>query len=137
MTASEVFARAHAFVREYDIRYVDCFAEDGVLELPFAPAPLPKRIVGREAIRAALQPRYDAARAAGRRIIEYRDLRIHETRDPEVIVAEFDVVGVPRGAGVEPQPLSFIHVYRIVRDEIALQRDYFDSLAMAERLRIS
>jgi ketosteroid isomerase-like protein len=135
MTASEVFMRAHALVSAYDIRFVDCFAEHGVLELPFAPPPLPRRVVGREAIRALLQPRYDAARAAGRRLVEYRDLRLHETRDPEVIVAEFAVLGVPPGAGREPQTLPFIQVYRMVGDQIVLQRDYFDSLAMAERLR--
>ncbi|APR77297.1 Hypothetical protein A7982_02644 [Minicystis rosea] len=137
MTPTEVFHRAHAFVRQYDIRYADCFAEDGVLELPFARDPLPKRIQGRDAIRAILQPRYDAAKAAGRRIVEYRNLRIHETRDPEVIITEFEVIGVPRGAGLEPYALSFIHVLRVVGDQIAMQRDYFDSLAMAERLRVS
>jgi ketosteroid isomerase-like protein len=137
MTPSEVFAHAHALVREYDIRFVDYFAEDGVLELPFAPPPLPRRVVGREAIRALLRPRYDAARAASRRILEYRDLRLHETRDPEVIVAEFEVSGVARGEGREPQALRFIQVYRIIDDQIALQRDYFDSAELAERLRIA
>jgi ketosteroid isomerase-like protein len=131
----EVFHRAHAFVRTYDLAYVDCFAADGVLELPFAPTPLPKRVEGRDAIRELLAPRYNAARAAGRRIVEYRNLRIHETTDPEVIVAEFEVVGAAGGA--IPYTLPFIHVVRVADGEIALQRDYFDSLAMAERLRVS
>jgi ketosteroid isomerase-like protein len=137
MTPIEVFHRAHERVRSYDIRYADSFAVDGVLELPFAPAPMPKRVEGRDAIRAILKPRYDAARAAGRRIVEYRNLQIHETGDPQVIIVEFDVVGVPRGAGVETHTLPFIHVLRVIGDEIAMQRDYFDSLAMAERLRVS
>jgi ketosteroid isomerase-like protein len=137
MTASEVFSRAHALVREYDISFVDYFMEDGVLELPFAPPPLPRRVVGREAIRALLRPRYEAAKAASRRIAEYRDLRIHETRNPEVIIAEFEVPGVPAGRGLEPHPLRFIQVYRIIGEQIALQRDYFDSAELAERLRLS
>jgi len=137
MTPTELFHRAHERVREYDIRFADFFADDGVLELPFAPAPMPRRIVGRDAIRALLQPRYDAARAAGRRIIDYRYLVIHETRDPEVIVAEFAVGGIPRGEGQEPYVLPFIQVYRIANDRILVQRDYFDSLVMAERLRVS
>jgi ketosteroid isomerase-like protein len=137
MTPADVFHRAHGFVRDYDLRYVDCFAVDGVLELPFAPAPLPKQVRGREAIRALLAPRYAIARASGRRIADYRNLRIHETRDPHVIVAEFDVVGIPAGAGAEPFTLSFIHVIEVVDDQIAMQRDYFDSLVMAERLRVS
>jgi ketosteroid isomerase-like protein len=135
MTPADVFHRAHDHVRRYDLAYVDCFATDGVLELPFAPAPLPKRVEGREAIRALLKPRYDAARAAGRKIVEYANLRIHETTDREVIVVEFDVVGAVGGA--IPYTLPFIHVLRVVGDEIVLQRDYFDSLAMAERLRVS
>jgi ketosteroid isomerase-like protein len=92
-------------------------------------------VEGREAIRALLKPRYDAARAAGRKIVEYANLRIHETTDREVIVVEFDVVGAVGGA--IPYTLPFIHVLRVVGDEIVLQRDYFDSLAMAERLRVS
>jgi len=137
MTPTDVFHRAHGFVRAYDLRYVDCFAIDGVLELPFAPAPLPKQVRGREAIRALLAPRYAAAQASGRRLTDYRNLRIHETHDPHVIVAEFDAVGVPRGPGVEPYTLSFIHVVEVVDDHITMQRDYFDSLVMAERLRVS
>ena len=136
MTPTEVFHRAHAHVRQYDIRFLDWFAHDGVLELPFAPPPMPRRTRGREALRALYQPRYDAARAAGRRIVDYLDLVIHETRDPQVIVAEFQVRGIPRGEGAEPYTLPFIQVYRVVDDRIALQRDYFDSLVMAERLRL-
>jgi uncharacterized protein len=140
MTPAELFHRAHERVRAYDIGFVDdFFAEDAVLDLPFAPPPMPKRVVGRDAIRALLRPRYDALRAAGQRIGEYRNVTIHETRDPEVIVVEFEAHGVPRGAGLEPsaQPLRFALVYRIVKGRIQLQRDYFDSLAMVERLRIS
>jgi hypothetical protein len=62
---------------------------------------------------------------------------LHQTQDPEVIVAELEVLGVPTGPGREPQALRFIQVYRIAGDQILLQRDYFDSLALAERLRIS
>ena len=135
MTPAEVFHEAHARVRDYDLAYVDWFAADGVLEFPFAPPPMPRRVQGHDAIRALLEPRYAAARAAGRRIVEYANLKIHETTDREVIVVEFDVVGA--AAGAIPYSLPFIHVLRVVGDRIALQRDYFDSLAMAERLRVT
>ena len=137
MTPADVFHRAHGFVRAYDLRYVDCFAVDGVLELPFAPPPMPKLIRGREAIRALLAPRYASAQASGRRIADYRNIRIHETQDPHVIVAEFDVVGSLGGANDKPFALSFIHVIEVIDDHIVMQRDYFDSLEMAERLRVS
>jgi uncharacterized protein len=137
MTPTEVFHRMHELVRAYDIRSVDCYAADGVLELPFAPPGMAKRLVGRDAIRALLAPRYEVMRATGRRIAGYRSLVVHETRDPEVIVAEFEVDGVPRGASSELLTLAFIQVFRVVDGEIALQRDYFDSYVMAERLRAS
>ena len=45
---------------------------------------------------------------------------------------------VPRGAGREPgPPLPFALVYWIANGRILLQRDYFDSMAMVERQRIS
>lgn len=134
MTPREVFERAHGFVRSYDLAYVDCFADDGALVFPFAPPGMPRRVQGRDAIRELLAPRYAALRAAGRRVLEYENLRIHETHDPEVIVAEFEAV-VPREGGAAR--LSFIHVLRVRDDRIVEQRDYFDSLAMAERLRVT
>ncbi len=137
MTPVEVFHRAHERVRAYDISFCDFFAEDGVLELPFARDPIPRRVNGRAAIRALLEPRYNAARAAGRKISGYRDLVIHETRDPHVIVAEFTIERPDHAPEAAEQTLSFVQIYRIVADHIVLQRDYFDSLAMAERLRVS
>ena len=99
---------------------------------------MPRRIVGREAVRALLAPRYQALRAAGQKIAGYRNVRVHKTANPEVIVAEFEALGVPRGAGKDPraEPLPFATVYRIAGGRILLQRDYFDSLAMVERQRI-
>jgi ketosteroid isomerase-like protein len=133
MTPREVFERAHALVRSYDIRYVDCFAEDGVLVFPFAPPGVPKEVRGREAIRALMAPRYDAMRAAGRKHLEYENVRVHETRDPEVVIAEFEaLVTTPNG---ETTRRAFIHVLRVRGDAIVEHRDYFDSYAMAERLR--
>ncbi len=136
MTPREVFERAHAFVRVYDIAYVDCFAEDGVLVLPFAPPGMPRRFEGRSAIRQLLELRYRTARAAGQRIGAYRNLHIHDTTDAEVIVAEFEAIGLAADGG-ELYELPFIQVVRVRGDEIVEQRDYFDSLAMAERLRSS
>jgi ketosteroid isomerase-like protein len=133
-TPTEVFLRAHELVRAYDIRYADCFAANGVLVLPFAPPGFPKRVEGRDAIRQLLRPRYEAARASGRRILGYRDLVVHESRDPEVIVVEFEAQGVERD-GTTLYQLPFIQVIRARDGEILEQRDYFDSHAMMQRLR--
>ena len=133
MTPREVFERAHALVRSYDVGYVDCFADDGAMVFPFAPPGVPKEVRGREAIRALVAPRYEAMRAAKREPLEYENVRVHETRDPEVIIVEFEaLVTTPSG---ETTRRAFIHVLRIRNDAIVEQRDYFDSYAMAERLR--
>jgi ketosteroid isomerase-like protein len=131
-TPRAVLDRAHAYVRDYDLRFADCFAAQGVLELPFAPVGMPKRIAGRDAIRRALEPSYRAARAAGRKIIEYNDLRIHDTSDPEVVIVEFTLQGAQPDGG--RYQLPFIQVARIRGGEIVELRDYFDSLAMRSRL---
>jgi uncharacterized protein len=133
-TPREVFRRAHDYLRSYDIRYADCFAEHAVLVMPFAPPGMPRRIEGRDAIRALLEPRYRASRESGRRILEYRHLRIHDTEDPEVVVIEFEALVVQ---GDETQyELPFILVIRVRNGEIVEQRDYFDSLAAAEQMRV-
>ncbi|HEU0031198.1 MAG TPA: nuclear transport factor 2 family protein [Kofleriaceae bacterium] len=132
-TPREVFDRAHALVRSYDIGYVDCFAPDGVLVCPFAPPGFPRRTEGRDAIRALLAPRYAAARASGRRIAEYRHVVVHDTADPEVIVVEFEAIGIERD-GTTRYALPFIQVIRVRDGAIVEQRDYFDALAMTPRL---
>ena len=132
MRPLEVFEHAHSFVRDYDLRFADCFALDGVLEAPFAPPGFPQKTVGREAIRNLLRPNYEAAKKAECRIIEYRDLRMHETTDPELIVAEFELIGVD--SDEEPYAVRFIQVVRVRAGEIVEMRDYFDSWGIANRL---
>lgn len=127
-----VFERAHAYVRAYDLRFVDCFAAEGVLEMPFAPVGMPRRLVGRDAIRRALEPAYRTARAAGRKILGYEDVRMHDTPDPEVVIVELVVQG-EQADGARYQ-LPFIQVVRVRGGEIVEMRDYFDSLAIRNRL---
>ena len=133
-TPRDVLERAHRLVRALDLGFADCFAPDGVLVIPFAPPGFPRRVAGRDAIRQVLGPAYAAARASGRRIVEYRHVVVHETADPEVLVVEFDLLGV-ESDGVSTYQLPFIQVFRVRAGEIVEQRDYFDSLTMMQRLR--
>jgi ketosteroid isomerase-like protein len=133
-TPRDVFQRAHEYLRSYDIRYTDCFAERAVLVMPFAPPGMPRRVEGRDAIRALLEPRYRASRESGRRIFEYRDLRIHDTADPEVVVVEFEALVAQSDETVYELP--FILVIRVRDGEIVEQRDDFDSFAAAEQMRV-
>jgi uncharacterized protein len=126
LSPREVWEQAHRHVRTYDLaRFAEMFAENGVMEMPFAPHGVQRRLEGREAIRRALVPAAEAAKRAGRRIVSYSDVVIHETTDPEVIVVEFDLNGI-----IEPTAerycYSYIQVMRARRGEIVLLRDYID-----------
>jgi ketosteroid isomerase-like protein len=58
------------------------------------------------------------------------NVTIHETTDPEVIVAEFEYQGTAAGTG-EPYALPGIFVLRVRNGEIVSSRDYFDHLTAA------
>jgi uncharacterized protein len=58
------------------------------------------------------------------------NVRIHQTTDPEVIVAEFEYQGTSEDTG-EPYAVPGIFVLRVRNGEIVSSRDYFDHLAAA------
>ncbi len=58
------------------------------------------------------------------------NVTIHETTDPEVIVAEFEYQGTAPDTG-EPYALPAIFVLRVRNGEIVSSRDYHDHLASA------
>jgi len=58
---------------------------------------------------------------------------VHDTADPEVIVAEFEYRGTLPGTG-EPFDVPGIFVLRVRDGEIVASRDYVDHLAMARAL---
>lgn len=58
------------------------------------------------------------------------DITIHETADPEVIVAEFEYQGTVADTG-EPFALPGIFVLRVRNGEIISSRDYFDHVTAA------
>lgn len=52
-----MWEQAHQHVREYDLgAFTDMFVPDGVLESPFAPPGIPRRLNGREAVRDTESP---------------------------------------------------------------------------------
>ena len=58
------------------------------------------------------------------------NITIHQTTDPEVIVAEFEYQGTVAGTG-EAFSLPGIFVLRVRNGEIVSSRDYFDHLTAA------
>jgi ketosteroid isomerase-like protein len=108
--------------------FADLFAVDGALEYPFAPTGIPRRIQGCEQIRAHLAGRQSATLL---RFRGYRSTAIHQTDDPEVIVAELELHGTVVTTS-QPVVLPSIAVVRVRDGEILSYRDYFNPLAPAE-----
>lgn len=127
----EVFELLHERVRDdYDMDgQADLYAPAGTLELPFAPPVVPRRIRGRDEIRKVLGAAGQRARDAGRRILRYDPLVVHETADPEVIVAEFDLHGEVAATG-EAYRMPFIQVMRVRDGQTVSMRDYFTGEAL-------
>ncbi|MCA2224439.1 nuclear transport factor 2 family protein [Nonomuraea aurantiaca] len=123
-TAREVVDR---FLRaSVDGGLADLYAPDVVIEIPFAPAGIPRRSQGREELRA----RFKAAEGVLR--WERTDnVLIHETTDPEVVIVEFDIHGslVASGRSVVS---SYIMVIRVRDGLIVHSRDYGNPMAMEE-----
>jgi ketosteroid isomerase-like protein len=122
----EVFDLLHERVRDdYDMDgQADLYAADGVLELPFARPGTPCRLQGREEILRFLKAAGQRALQAVRRIVRYDPLLVHDTADPEVIVAEFDLHGEVSATG-RTYRIPFVQVLRVCHDQIVSMRDYF------------
>jgi uncharacterized protein len=79
--------------------------------------------------RDELRKRMESLAARPRQRRRVANITIHETTDPEVIVAEFEYQGTT-GAG-EPYALPAIFVMRVRNGKIVSSRDYHDHLASA------
>ncbi|WP_442875910.1 nuclear transport factor 2 family protein [Amycolatopsis sp. NBC_01488] len=108
--------------------FAGLWAEDGVLEFPFAGPGYPKRVEGRDAITEYLRDYPN--------LLDIREVvakTVHETTDPAVVVAEFTVAGIVVASG-KPYELSYIAVITVEDGEIRHYRDYWSPLAAAEIL---
>jgi ketosteroid isomerase-like protein len=130
MTPRQAFDRIQRSTLAKDPSFSDLYAGDGVHEMPFAPPGVPRRIEGKENIRAFLGR---AAGSAPMTFKEFRNVRIHDTTDPETIICEYDLHGVVTKTG-EPFVFGYILLVTVRDGEIALVRDYMDTLAMTDAL---
>ena len=98
--------------------------------MPFAAAPLyPDRIeTGREELRA----RFRAGRAI-RRYTRLSNVAIHETTEPGVVIAEYDLHGEMTQTG-EPFSQRFLMVMTVRDGQIVHSRDYANPLTGARLL---
>jgi ketosteroid isomerase-like protein len=102
------------------------WAEDGVMEFPFAPPGRPGRLEGQEAVAAYIRDYPDHID-----LHDFPDLRIHETTSPETIVVEMRGVGrlVRTGA---PFDMTYIAVVSVEDGRFVSYRDYWNPLALQQ-----
>jgi len=130
MTAREVYeSMRRAWIE--DPAAVDAlWAEDVVVEVPFAAPGRPKRFEGRDAFLAFAKPGRETLPV---RIEDCRDVVIHDTADPDVIVVEYVLVGRSTTTGTVGSA-AFIAVLRTRGGEIVHWREYQDTMGMAAAL---
>lgn len=105
----------------------ELLAEDVVIETPFAPPGRPRRFVGRAEFLNFARLERDALPV---RLDEMRDVVVHETADPEVIVAEYELAGVVTTTG-RRSAAPFIGVLRVRDGKVVLWREYQNMPAIA------
>ncbi|WP_158587926.1 nuclear transport factor 2 family protein [Actinomadura logoneensis] len=110
----------------------DLYAEDAVVEQPFAVPPAPSRIEGRTTVAA-----HFARAGEGPLRFRVRDgAVVHETADPEVIVTEFTYDGEVTTTGAV-FTMSNVQVLRVRDGLIVSSRDYHDHAALGRALGAS
>jgi ketosteroid isomerase-like protein len=105
----------------------DLYAEDAVVELPFA-TPGGLRLDGR----AAIREHFRRAGASPLRLRPTR-LRLHETLDPAVIVAEYDYEGEVTTTGTT-FVVANVQIITVRDGLIFASRDFHDHAAIAAAL---
>jgi ketosteroid isomerase-like protein len=135
VSASSVLSPRQVFERQRRAMHArawselsDMYAEDAVVELPFN-LPEPLRLVGRQ----QLHTRF----LAGSRLpiqMEMHNLVVHETDDPEVIVAEFDYTGYVTADPTRTFSVANVMVMCVRNGRIAWSRDYHNHSALAALL---
>jgi ketosteroid isomerase-like protein len=131
MGPREVFARMREQWLGNAVSPMDSLlADDAVIEAPFAPPGRPRRFEGREEFLAFAQ--------AGRaglpvRFEECREIAVHDTADPEVIVVEYELAGTVTTTG-RRAAAPFIGVLRVRDGQVAGWREYQDAVAIAHAL---
>jgi ketosteroid isomerase-like protein len=128
MTPREVFLRLVHGVADRDFDALPAlYAEQTDVRHPMSPYG-DKPLLSRDALREHFGGA--GPRVAG--VVRYQpdNIRIHETLDPEVVVAEFDYAGTVIATG-EPFRVPCVFVLRVRDGLIVESRDYIDHVGMA------
>ncbi len=129
-TSREVVGQLLRAGRDQDVAtFVELMAPDGYIEWPYRPAGVPARVRGRTEIREFLT----ASANTFVRLDEYRDVVVHETTDPEVVIVEYEAHATVIATGA-PYRQMVIAVFRVRNGQVLSYRDYLDPLPLAEAL---
>lgn len=121
----EIFYRLHECVKKYDADgQAEIFAENGIWEFPFAIGNMPTKIEGRKNIREFGREGMSRSKSAGRRIVNYSSVTIHQTQDFNTIIVEFELEGEILSPNSKYK-IPFIQLLKVENGKIALLRDYF------------
>jgi uncharacterized protein (TIGR02246 family) len=123
-TPADVLAqRRHVILSGDADGFADLFAPDAVIEFGFARPPgAPARLAGREVIREYSRQ----VMASPLRVEELEVIELHQTQDPEVVIAEMRATATLTTTGrsfVAPS----LQILRIREGQIVLFRDFVDS----------
>jgi ketosteroid isomerase-like protein len=130
VTSREIVGQMLRAGRDMDAdTFVGLMAPDGYIEWPYRPPGVPGRLQGRMEIHRHLT---EAAKGFIR-FNEYRDVIMHETTDPEVIIVEYEAHGTVVTTGAPFQQMV-IAVFRVQNGQILSYRDYINPLPLVEAL---
>ncbi|HEY3905757.1 MAG TPA: nuclear transport factor 2 family protein [Streptosporangiaceae bacterium] len=129
-TPHQVFARMQCAWLAQKGFEADQLADDVVIEGPFAPPGHPRRVEGRDRVLAHYGPQWAVFPA---RFDEVRNVVIHDTANPEVIVVEYELAGTVLATGRQASA-PFIGILRARDGKIVLWREYQNVLAIAHAL---
>ena len=96
--------------------FAGLWAEDGILEFPFAAPGYPPRIAGRAAVADYMRGYPD--------ILDVREIPqkvLHQTSDPDLVIVEFEAAGIVVATG-QPYTMRYVAVITVRNSEIELPR---------------
>jgi ketosteroid isomerase-like protein len=131
LTPHDAFERFQQSVLSGDAGYSDdALADDVVIELPFARPGTPGRFESRAAFLAFAEQSREALPV---QFEEFRNVVVHDTVDPEVIIAEYELAGIITTTG-QRASAPFVLMLRVHDGKVVHVREYQNPLALAEAL---
>lgn len=106
--------------------WMELWHEDAVFEYPFAPPGYPQEVSGKRALYEHFKNFPETVE-----FIEFTDLQMHLTRDPEILIVEFACLGRMVATGREYRQ-KYISVMQMSGGKILRYRDYWNPLVALE-----